>query len=89
MRAAIHLAQLTGHLSAEDSVDILQAIEDYGPIPSLAGISAGNLLVRLAHDKKTVKGNVHFVLPVRIGEVAIVSSVEERLVRESIQAALG
>jgi 3-dehydroquinate synthase len=89
MRAAIYLAQITGHLSAEDSVDILQAIEDYGPLPSLAGISAGNLLARLAHDKKTVKGNVHFVLPVRIGEVAIVSSVEERLVRESIQAALG
>ena len=88
MRAAVYLAQATGYLSAEDSVDILQAIEDYGPIPPLSGISAGNLLARLAHDKKTVMGNVHFVLPVRIGEVAIVSSVEERLVREAIQAAL-
>jgi 3-dehydroquinate synthase len=89
MRAAVYLAQMTGYLSAEDSVDILQTIEDYGPIPPLAGISAGNLLTRLAHDKKTVMGNIHFVLPVRIGEVAIVSSVEERLVREAIKAALG
>jgi 3-dehydroquinate synthase len=88
MRAAIHLSQMTGHLSAEDSVDILHVIEDYGPIPPLAGISGGNLLARLAHDKKTVMGNVHFVLPVRIGGVAIVSSVEERLVREAIKAAL-
>lgn len=89
MRAAVYLAQMTGYLAAEDSVDILQTIEDYGPIPPLAGISAGNLLARLAHDKKTVMGNIHFVLPVRIGEVAIVSSVEERLVREAIKAALG
>ena len=89
MRAAVYLAQMTGYLSAEDSVDILQTIEDYGPIPPLAGISAGKLLARLAHDKKTVMGNIHFVLPVRIGEVAIVSSVEERLVLEAIKAALG
>jgi 3-dehydroquinate synthase len=88
MRAAVYLAQMTGHLSAEDSVDILQGIEDYGPIPPLAGISAANILARLAHDKKTVMGNVHFVLPVRIGEVAIVSSIEQRLVREAIKAAL-
>ena len=88
MRAAVYLAQVTGHLSAEDSVDILQAIEDYGPIPPLAGVSGGNLLARLAHDKKSVMGNVHFVLPVRIGEVTIVSSIEERLVHEAIQAAL-
>jgi 3-dehydroquinate synthase len=88
MRAAIYLAQMTGHLSAEDSVDILQAVEDYGPIPPLAGISADNLLARLAHDKKTVMGNVHFVLPVRIGEVKIVSSVEPKLVHEAIRAAL-
>jgi 3-dehydroquinate synthase len=88
MRAAVYLAQMTGHLSAEDSVDILQAIENYGPIPPVAGISADHLLARLAHDKKTLMGNVHFVLPVRIGDVAIVSSVEERLVREAIKAAL-
>jgi len=88
MRAAVYLAHMTGYLSAEDSVDILQTIENYGPIPPLDGISAGNLLARLRHDKKTVMGKVHFVLPVRIGEVAIVSSVEDRLVRQAIQAAL-
>jgi 3-dehydroquinate synthase len=88
MRAAVYLAQMTGHLSAEDSVDILETIQDYGPIPPLAGISEENLLVRLLHDKKTVRGAVHFVLPVRIGETTIVSGVEERLVREAIRSAL-
>jgi 3-dehydroquinate synthase len=88
MRAAVYLAQSTGYLSAEDSVDILAALDTYGPIPPLGGISAANLQGRLVHDKKTVRGAVHFVLPVRIGEVAIVSGVEERLVRQAIERAL-
>ena len=88
MRAAIYLGESTGYVSAEDSVDMLQMIEDYGPIPSLAGIPAGNLLARLVHDKKTVQGKVHFVLPVRIGEVTVVSGIEEPLVLEAIRSAL-
>jgi 3-dehydroquinate synthase len=88
MRAAANLAEMTGHLSAEDCVEIFDVLRLYGPIPALDGIDAGNLFHRLAHDKKTVQGKVHFVLPVRIGEVAVVSGVEERLVRETIQLAL-
>ena len=38
---------------------------------------------RLVHDKKTVQGKVHFVLPVRIGEVTVVSGIDEKLVLRS------
>jgi len=88
MRAAVYLAESTGNLSAEDSVEILNLIELYGPVPPVAGISAGNLLARLVHDKKTVRGRVHFVLPVRIGEVTVVAGVEDKLVLEAIRTAL-
>ena len=88
MRAAVYLAESTGHLSAEDSVEILDLIRRYGPIPSLDGISAENLLARLVHDKKTVRGKVHFVLPVRIGEVTVVSGIDDKLVLEAIRTAL-
>jgi 3-dehydroquinate synthase len=88
MRAAIYLGECTGHVSAEDSVEMLEMISDYGPIPSLAGIRAENLHARLVHDKKTVQGRVHFVLPVRIGEVTVVSGIEERPVLEAIRSAL-
>ena len=88
MRAAVYLAESTGHLSAEDSVEILNLIRLYGPIPALDDISAENLFARLVHDKKTVQGKVHFVLPVRIGEVTVVSGVDERLVSEAIRTAL-
>jgi len=88
MKAAVYLGERTGHVSAEDSVDMLQLIELYGPIPPLKGISEGNLLARLVHDKKTVQGKVHFVLPVRIGEVTVVSGVDEKLVLDAIRFAL-
>jgi 3-dehydroquinate synthase len=88
MRAAVYLAERTGHLSAEDSVDILELIEQYGPAPTVSGIPAENLLARLVHDKKTIQGKVHFVLPVRIGEVTVVSGVDPKLVDDAIRCAL-
>jgi 3-dehydroquinate synthase len=88
MRAAVHLGRLTARVGAEDSARILAMLETYGPIPPLDGVRADNLFARLAHDKKTVQGKVHFVLPVRIGEVTVVSGIEEKLVRESIERAL-
>jgi 3-dehydroquinate synthase len=88
MRAAVYLAERSGHLSAEDSLDILDAIDLYGPIPSLEGISPERLFARLASDKKTVQGKVHFVLPVRIGEVTVVSGLDDALVTAAIRTAL-
>ena len=88
MRAGVWLGEHTGHVSAEDSVEMLELIELYGPIPPLTGISAENLFARLAHDKKTVQGKVHFVVPERIGQVKVISGVEDKLVLEAIRFAL-
>lgn len=89
MRAATHLARLLGHLPAAEAAEIVNAITLYGPIPSLEGITAASLTARLGRDKKTVKGAVHFVLPVTIGEVKVVSGIEESAVLEATEAALG
>jgi 3-dehydroquinate synthase len=88
MRAAIWLGRYANHVSAEDSRDMLELLALYGPIPPLTGISAENLLARLVHDKKTVQGKVHFVVPVRIGEVRVVSGIDPKLVLEAIRFAL-
>lgn len=88
MNAATHLAHKTGLLPLGDCNSILNCIEQYGPIPSLEGISAEALLQRLGSDKKTLHGKVHFVLPERIGEVKIVTGIDMNLVREATQAAL-
>ncbi|MEO8098827.1 MAG: 3-dehydroquinate synthase [Acidobacteriota bacterium] len=88
MHAATHLAQKTGHVTATDAASIHRVIARYGPIPALDGIPASNLAARLRSDKKTVQGKIHFVLPVKIGDVAIVSGVDDRLVLQSIEDAL-
>jgi 3-dehydroquinate synthase len=88
MVAAIHLGTSTGSFAEPDAEAMLKMIEAYGPIPPLEGISAENLLARLVHDKKTVQGKVHFVLPVRIGEVKVVTGIPEKLVLAAIKAAL-
>jgi 3-dehydroquinate synthase len=88
MRAAIYLGELTGLTDTRESVRMLETIRRYGPIPPVDGIRAENLLARLVHDKKTIQGKVHFVLPVRIGEVKVVSAVDTKLVFEAIRSAL-
>ena len=88
MRAATHLAEATGRLAAGDSAAIQQTVKNYGPIPAANGISPDRLAARLTRDKKTIQGTVHFVLPNKIGEVAVVSGIDERLVLQSIETAL-
>jgi 3-dehydroquinate synthase len=88
MRAAVRLAESAGQMSAVAASQMLELIARYGPIPSLDGISAERLLARLVHDKKTVHGKVHFVLPVRIGAAEVVSGIDEPPVLDALRFAL-
>lgn len=88
MHAATILAERIGKLTSSDSAAIRAAIDKYGPIPSLKQIRAENLAARLGSDKKTIQGNIHFVLPVKIGEVEVVSGIDSAVVLQSIEAAL-
>jgi 3-dehydroquinate synthase len=89
MHAATALAERVVKLAPADAAQIHSVIRQYGPIPAFDGITASSLFARLASDKKTVQGNVHFVLPVKIGDVKIVSGVEDRAVLDAIEVALG
>jgi 3-dehydroquinate synthase len=87
MRAATLLALDLGILNAEDGRSILELIERYGPIPAVGGIPAEAIQSRLVKDKKTIQSRIHFVLPVRIGEVVVRADVpEERVARAIVQA---
>jgi len=88
MRAATYLAHDLGLLTAIDFQSILAVLDRYGPIPSVKGISAEALQSRLVKDKKTIQSKVHFVLPVRIGEVVVKSDVAPEPVRKAIEMAL-
>lgn len=88
MLAASRLAVLTGHLSEGLFERIAQAIRHYGPIPPLDGISAESLAARILHDKKTIQGKVHFVLPVHIGETSVASGLPEDQILSAARFAL-
>jgi 3-dehydroquinate synthase len=88
MIAATHLAALRGMLPVNDALRITTTIHAYGPLPSARDLNVGHLITRLASDKKTLQGKVHFVLPTRIGEVSIVSGIETDMIRRAIQLAL-
>jgi 3-dehydroquinate synthase len=89
MRAATYLARDLEMLSMGEFEEILVALDQYGPIPSLAGIGAEALQGRLVKDKKTIQSRVHFVLPVRIGEVQVRADVPAAQVLRAIENALG
>ena len=86
MRAATVLAEHVANLKEGREID--RVIAKYGPIPPLDGITAQSLAKRLVSDKKTIQGNVHFVLPTKIGEVTVMSGIDDRVVLEAIEAVL-
>ncbi len=88
MRAAVHLGSMTGHVQPVEAAEMQELVAAYGPIPPVNGIDADSLFRRMAHDKKTVQGKIHFVLPVKIGEVTVVSGIAPELVRDAIRMAL-
>ncbi len=75
MIAAARLAVEAVGLPVYEAERIARVVASYGAIPSLEGIRADQLFGRLSRDKKTLHGKVHFVLPVRIGEVKVVSGI--------------
>lgn len=88
MHAATELAVRTGWLERALGDRIRRVISAYGEIPSTSGVSAESLVARTRGDKKTVQGKVHYVLPVAIGEVKVVSGIDDNVVLESVRAVL-
>jgi 3-dehydroquinate synthase len=84
MLAATRLAELTGHLDRAAGLRIAQAVQEYGPLPEVKDLNADRLLARLASDKKTMQGKVHFVLPTEIGCVTVVSGLSPELIRTAM-----
>ena len=88
MRAAAHLARDLGILAKTDAAEILDILGRYGPIPSLQGVAPSALQARLVKDKKTIQSRVHFVLPVKIGEVVVRADIDPLMVEAAIGRAL-
>jgi len=84
MLCATRLAELLEILDQAVADRIKKLICRYGPLPDAKDLDPDRLIARLANDKKTLKGKVHFVLPVAIGQMRIVAGIEPGLIRRAI-----
>ena len=62
---------------------IRAAVHAYGPLPSLR-VQAQEVTARLKSDKKAVAGELHWVLPQKIGKVKIVSGIGSDVVEQAV-----
>lgn len=88
MIAATRIAELLGTLPGDQATRIQHLICDYGPLPSIDNLDPDRLLARLANDKKTLQGKVHFVLPTAIGAVKVVTGIDPDLIRQATSETL-
>ncbi|HEX4276203.1 MAG TPA: 3-dehydroquinate synthase [Bryobacteraceae bacterium] len=88
MRAATYLAADMDIIPRTDSATIIDVLDGYGPIPACDHVGRTELQVRLLRDKKTIQNRIHFVLPVKIGEVVVRSDVSIAAVQHAIDHAL-
>jgi 3-dehydroquinate synthase len=84
MIAAATIAQETSTCTEKIAQQVRSAVMAYGPLPPVTARTE-DVVARLASDKKTVAGAIHFVLPWTIGKTKIVNDVPMSVVREAIE----
>ncbi|HWR14527.1 MAG TPA: 3-dehydroquinate synthase [Terriglobales bacterium] len=84
MVAASMIATAVQKTEPETARRIISTVLAYAPLPKVE--SRGKQVIkRLASDKKTIDGKVHFILPTEIGKVEIVNEVPERAVIQAVE----
>lgn len=82
MVLATKLAQLSGHLREPDLLpQLIQLLRGFElPTALPASLNREHLLAHMALDKKNISATPRFILPLRLGEVAIVDGIASDLV---------
>jgi 3-dehydroquinate synthase len=89
MCAAARLSCAMGRLSPADAERLTRLIRRAGLPTRAQGVSRQAVLRALRYDKKFLHGRPRWVLPRRIGRVAVVEDVPEALIKRVIAAHLG
>jgi len=84
MVAAASIAREIKFCTPKTAEQIEASVLAYGPLPQVP-CGADGVINRLSADKKTVGGEVHFVLPHKIGKVGITNRVPVEVVRAAVE----
>jgi 3-dehydroquinate synthase len=57
-----------------------------GPLPPVIDLSAKEVIAAIAHDKKVVRGTLHFIAATSIGETTTLTDVTEKQLKAALKA---
>ena len=84
MLSASYIAMKRNLFSSENHTALFSLVSQMGALPSVSDLSLSALLKAVHRDKKIIKGKLHMVLPVRLGETTIVNDLDDTELREAI-----
>ncbi len=73
--AVTRLGQRLGLLADAEGERIAALVRRVGPLPPIQDLNPARILGLLPRDKKAIRGQIHWVIPQRIGKVKIVADV--------------
>ena len=85
---AARLGELLGMLDAREAERIAALVLNVSPLPSIRDLVPAKILRLLPRDKKTIGGQIHWVVPERIGKVRIVRDVPIDVVAAAFQSVI-
>jgi 3-dehydroquinate synthase len=85
MLVASELSVARGRMPAEDLGRLQALLTKLGKLPSIADLSAQQIVEASRRDKKVVDGTLHFVLCTGIGSWAIAEDVREEELRSALE----
>jgi 3-dehydroquinate synthase len=86
MIGATRIAEQLGRISGKEASRIDNAVRSIGPLPSIAKLSVKDMMKSMRHDKKIRDGDIHFVLPRRIGKVDVEAGIPPKLVESVLRS---
>jgi len=86
MLVAAEIAVARGTMASQDRDALASLIAKMGPLPAVADVPVEEVLEAIAHDKKVVAGQLHYVLPTTIGACDVVSDVTKDEIAAALQS---
>jgi 3-dehydroquinate synthase len=84
MLAAGELGATRGVFARADQERLAQQIVQMGPLPTVADLSAADVVEATRRDKKVIAGRLHYVLPTAIGAATTVTDVTPEELTEAL-----
>jgi 3-dehydroquinate synthase len=89
MLAAAEIAVARGTMPPADRDELAALIAKMGPLPAIADVPVDEILEAITHDKKIVAGQLHYVLPTRVGACEVAPDVTRAEIERALRAIMG